>query len=187
MQIDDSLVLHIAETLSYNPAEIKKSIEANSQNSHTTTYKLLMKKWLLSDKDSPFDYNSENFDPELLKKPQIRSGRISLSAESMDLIRNKLTLDKNNTKTCLQLMPRGLTVEDKVLQASTGGTSSIDGNLKRMRTGVADTEKLSLEKYNMSRYKVENKSDQTPANIVITTTQINVDKQVKTRDRKSVV
>jgi hypothetical protein len=76
-KIDDGLVHHIADTLSYNPAEIKKSIEANSQNSHTTTYKLLMKKWLLNGKDSPFDIHSEKFDPELLKKPQVRSGMLS--------------------------------------------------------------------------------------------------------------
>lgn len=79
-EIDDSLVNHIAETLNYSPSEIKKSIEANSQNTHTTTYKLLMKKWLLNGQDSPFDIHSEKFDPELLKKPQVKSGMLGFMA-----------------------------------------------------------------------------------------------------------
>jgi hypothetical protein len=103
----------------------------------------------------------------------------------MDLIRNKSALDKNNTKTCLQLMPRGLTTEDKVLQASTGGTSSIDGNLKKMNKGLADTEKLPLERYGITRLRPDMNPDQSPANIVVTTNQINVEKQNKTSQKGS--
>lgn len=95
----------------------------------------------------------------------------------MDLIRNRSALDKNNTKTCLQLMAKGLTVEDKVLQASTGGTSSIDGNLKKMNKGHSEAEKLPLEKYGITKLRSESKDSNPGANIVVTTNQINVDKQ----------
>lgn len=103
----------------------------------------------------------------------------------MDLIRNKSALDKNNTKTCLQLMPRGLTTEDKVLQASTGGTSSIDGNLKKMNKGMVDTEKLPLERYGISRIKGDGIPEQSPANIVVTANQINVEKQSRNSQKGS--
>lgn len=103
----------------------------------------------------------------------------------MDLIRNRSTLDKNNTKTCLQLMPRGLTVEDKVLQASTGGTSSIDGNLKKMNKGHSEAEKMPLEKYGVSKLRADSKESHPGSNIVVTANQINVEKQGKQSQKGS--
>jgi hypothetical protein len=82
-------------------------------------------------------------------------------------------------------MPRGLTVEDKVLQASTGGTSSIDGNLKKMNKGMAETDKLPLERYGITRLRQDINPDQSPANIVVTTNQINVEKQNKSSQKGS--
>jgi serine/threonine protein kinase len=99
--IDESLVTEISQTLNIDPADIRKSVEANSQNTNTTTYKLLMKKRLIEGKPSIYDINSEIFDPSLLKKPQIKS-------ESMEAIRQKsIGPDRGNTKTCLQVIQRG--------------------------------------------------------------------------------
>ena len=160
------LVTHISDTLGFNSNEIRKSIEANSQNTHTTTYKLMLKKWLLQGKDSFYDYNSEKFDPTLLKRPQVKS-------ESMEVLGNKKSiLDKTNTNTCVQLGGKGDPSEDAVLHASTGGTSSIDGKKKKMRVTDPKENKLILEtQANKLRAETLDQSK-----IVIETNQIHVDK-----------
>ena len=190
--IDESLVQHIAETLSYPASDMRKSVEANSQNTHTTTYKLLLKKWLISGNDSIYDINSDKFEPSLLKKTQVRS-------ESMDIFRNKaISIDKHNTKTCLQILQRnGGAVEEKSSILTHISVKDPDTSLDIRRkkaipifnigpSGRVDKEKTDKERvYNSkasnsgvqdSHGKLEKSRTDDRASIILTANQINVEK-----------
>lgn len=101
----------------------------------------------------------------------------------MELLRNKSTnLEKNNTKsTFLQLNIKGKTVEERVIHPSTGGTSSIDGNLKKMKQGLDYDRQTGFQNSN-TKQRPDQGED---ARINLTTNQINVEKVARNSQKGS--
>ena len=121
------VVKKMSETLGFKEKNIIESLEANSHNIHTTTYKLILKKRLISGNGTPYDINYEYFNPEFLVKKKFEE-KPKQKIKKMEHIDDS----SNNEGGYLEINIEPKANKKSKVIISTGGTSSLDGKMGKM-------------------------------------------------------
>lgn len=123
--IDFSLIDDIEIAIGFKKEKVLKAIEANNHNIYTTTYYLRQKSLLLNGDQSKADINSTIFDESLLKKLESKKidGKSVVSMSQGN--ENSANIKVNYSKI------KDHEVQKDPNYGGTGGTSTIDGNIKK--------------------------------------------------------
>ena len=124
--IDFTLIDDVETTIGFKKEKMLKAIEANNHNIYTTTYYLKQKENLLGGQQSKSDINSTIFDEALLKKIENKKidGKsvVSMGHDNENSANIKMYTSTNKDH---------VVQNNQAIQGGSGGTSTIDGNIKK--------------------------------------------------------